>query len=237
VGTRPLPQPDTLTGVIAALPAEARTARPLARCGWRLVTSGMGSTNAQAAAKALLDSGVERLLVWGTAGALQASLQPGTLILASNVVDCEGTHYPASTAWQAQLRACVPAGIRTSSGTLVTVPQPAADLAAKTALTRQTGAVAADMETAAIARFAMANNLPFAVVRAIVDPLAQPVPQAVVQTPPGSHLALRVALRIARRPRDLPAIAALAQNMRAAQRSLAAMASQLAIVPHDEAVG
>lgn len=228
MGARTLPQPDPLTGVVAALPAEARTAQALQRIGWRVRVAGPGPDRARAAAEALLDAGVERLLVWGTAGGLQPDLRPGALVVASEVMDAEGTRFPVFGQWQQQLLASAASGVKPSTGALVSLARPVTDRRAKAALAAQTGAVAVDMETVAIARLALARGLPFALLRAIVDPLEQALPSAVSAARPGPHFALRVALRLAARPRDWPRVVALEQNMRAAKASLAAAARRLA---------
>lgn len=230
MGTRPISQSDALTGVIAALPGEARSARRLGRAGWRITLGGVGAEATRAAVEALFDDGVERLLVWGTAGGLQQALRPGALIVAGDVLDSDGGRYPVSAEWQARLLRGVPSGVPVTSGTLVTATAPLPDRQAKTALAQQTGAVAVDMETAAAARLATEHGVPFAVLRAIVDPLDQALPRVVSGARPGRHFPLKVVLGLAGRPRDLSGVVALGGNMRAATRSLAAAARGLAEV-------
>lgn len=224
MGARPLLQSDTLTGVVAALPGEARTARAFTGLNWRVTVGGVGMARARAAAQTLIASGAERLLVWGVAAALRPDLQPGALVVPGEVLDAEGERYPVSSIWQQRLLACAPASVMTHSGPLVTVGQPVVDRRAKTRLAQQSGAVAVDMEAAAIARVAAEQDLPFAVVRTIADPLQQSLPPVISRTQANRHLALGVALRLPLCPRDWPRILALGRNMQAAKRSLAGVA-------------
>src|SRR5699024_9615775 len=109
VGARSLSQPDALTGVIAALPVEARTASRLKSQGWRVVAGGVGAERARAAANQLVAHGARRLLVWGTAGALRVDLQPGAVILADRVFDGHSLYYPVTASWHKCLRLALPA--------------------------------------------------------------------------------------------------------------------------------
>lgn len=215
-------------GLIAALPAEARAARPLEHEGWQVVVAGVGRDNAANAARALVDKGVLRLLVWGVAGALQPGLAPGDVIVPGQVLDEQGNRYPVCEQWRGQMLDCV-AGINPlGNGALVTTAHPVADQQTKQTLARTTGAAAVDMEAAAVARVAQQHNVPFALVRAITDAFDQALPQAVSRARPGRHFATDVALRLAGRPKDWPGVVSLGRNMRAAKAGLAGAAAQLA---------
>lgn len=228
MGTGPVPQPEPLTGVIAALPLEARTARALAAGGWRVATSGVGQRRAHDAASWLCAQGVRRLLVWGVAGALDAQLVAGDVLVPAWVADTQGTCWHVDTAWQAQLLAAVPPAVTAVASGLVTVDAPVAEPRAKARLGRSSGAVGVDMEAAAVARCAQAHGLPFAVVRAIVDPVAQAVPPAVLQTQAGHYPTLAVARRLAAHPGEVAQVASLARHMGVARRSLTLLAQRLA---------
>lgn len=181
---------------------------------------GAGAEPARHAAETLLKEGAERLLVWGTAGALEPDLRPGALVIPDEVTDSDGGRYPLSGEWQARLRLGAPSSVGVSTGALITVAAPVPDRHAKTALAQHADAVAADMETAVVARLAYERGVPFAALRAIVDPLEQALPLVVLHAGSGRCLALEVALRLVGRPRDLPEVIALGRNMRAARRSL-----------------
>ena len=227
MGARALSQPDALTGVVAALPVEARTVRRRKRSEWRVVTCGVGGERARLAADRLVAQGVGRLLVWGTAGALRADLQPGAVILAHRVLDGHSVCYPVTAHWHTRLRTALRDTADVNVGALVTVDRPVRDYAAKTELAHKTAAIAVDMEAAAVARVAAENGLPFAAVRVIVDPLEQALPPVVLRAHAGRYMAAEVALRLLARPSDLPAVMALGRNMRVARRSLAIVARHL----------
>ncbi len=219
------------TAVIAAMRLEARTARPLIRCGCPLSVSGIGVARARAAALAALDGGARRLLVWGSAGGLVSGLSPGTLVVPRVVFDATGERFEAAPAWHAALLACAPTGIPLSGDALVTAARPLADRGEKAAFAERSGAVAVDMETAAVAAVAAVRCAPFAVVRAIADPLEFALPGVVTAAVSERFLAVEVPLRLLGRPRDISAVRRLAGFTRAAKRSLVAYARNLAAAP------
>lgn len=221
--------------LIAPMRMEAATARPLARRGCRVLVSGVGSTRARATAEAALDAGASRILVWGTAGGLVSELAPGTLLLPADVFDAEGNRFAADSEWRAGLLTAVPADVPLGEAALATAVRPLADSRAKAAFAARTGAGAVDMETAAIAAVAAAHGVPFAVARALADPLELALPSVVLAAVSERFLAPEVALRLLVRPRDLPAVHRLAGVMRVAKRSLVAFAQELAATP--EATG
>jgi adenosylhomocysteine nucleosidase len=92
----------------------------------------------------------------------------------------------------------------------------------KASLQQQTGAVAVDMESGAIARRARAHNLPFLAVRAIADPAMMDFPGAVTRSlnPRGDVRILELLSHIARRPREIPDLIRLGQAFGAAVRTL-----------------
>lgn len=207
---------------------EARTARPLRHCNARVVVSGMGAERAQATARALLDAGAGGLLVWGIAGGLEAELRPGTLLLPRRVIDAAGDAFPSEPRWREHLARHIPEGMKADDRPVVTVSHPVSGRDAKTALARQSGAVAVDLETAAVARLARERGVPFAAVRAIADPLELALPGVLRRARSGRFLALEVALRSIVRPRDWPRLAALSRATRAARLNLACLAERLA---------
>jgi len=88
-----------LTGIIAALPQEARCLPEFSRCrrnranplpvrsgDLMLMISGSGQERAYHCARILIDRGVGALVSWGCAGALSEHLQPGTLLLPEHIV-------------------------------------------------------------------------------------------------------------------------------------------------------
>lgn len=217
-----------ITGVIAPLAIEARTARPLRHTNWRVLHSGVGPQRARTAALSLFAAGADHFLVWGTAGGLVSELRPGTLIVPRSVRDEVGTHYRTDTVWRAAIRARLPPGVPCVETTLVSVNTPVIDAADKRALAYRTGAEAADMEAAAVMALAAELGVPCIVVRAIADPLELSLPHCVLHARSDQLLPLEIPLRLMLRPQDLPALRALARSFGAARRSLRAVAQCLA---------
>ena len=223
-------------GIVVALPSEAATLLPgrlprahsiEIRRGARLRICGMGPERAAAAARALIGEGADGLLSWGTAGALVSGLAPGTLLLPGAVADEAGTCVEADGAWLDGLLAAV--GEAVVHEPLVSVEEPVADPAARNRLRRVSGAIAVDMETAAVASVATVHGLPWCAVRAIADPAGSRLPLAVRRAvdPWGVPLWPRFAIELARRPADWLALVRLFGYFRAATGALARAARRL----------
>jgi adenosylhomocysteine nucleosidase len=139
-----------------------------------VVETGMGAASVGRALEwllggPLLDNVAYRpkvVLAAGFAGALRPGYLVGDVILATEVVDAEGGSWP--TTWPGEL----PAGpwqppLR--RGRLVTVPHLVSEPDAKAELGERHGAVAADMESATVARACSREGIPFGCVRVISD--------------------------------------------------------------------
>lgn len=180
------PSRDPGLGIVAALPAEART---LGRRGLRVRTvvpiapgvqccvSGAGAAAAHGAAHALLAAGAGALLSWGTAGALVEGLEPGSLLLPERVRSGD-REFGVDTGWRDALVRRL-TGHRFRGGMLLQGIQVLGDRDAKREAGRRHGAVAVDMESGALAAAAADVGVPFLAVRAIVDPVAWTLPEAV----------------------------------------------------------
>lgn len=177
-------------GLVVALPAEARSmgARRVAagactrwQHGW-VAVSGVGAHNALRAAERLLACGVTQLANWGVAGALDAGLAPGDVLIPDRVRyatdQCEGftPDRDASAVVARQLAV----GLPVHRGTLWSAARPVTDAVGKRALAARTGAIAVDMEAATIAAVAARARLPFVAVKAICDPLVREFPPRIV---------------------------------------------------------
>ncbi len=102
----------------------------------------------------------------GFAGALRERYRVGDVVLATAVLDTQGNRWPAT--WPGEL----PGGRwepPLHRGPLLTVPELVADPGAKRELGEQYGAVAADMESATVARACRREGVPFGCVRVISD--------------------------------------------------------------------
>jgi adenosylhomocysteine nucleosidase len=231
-------------GIVAALAAESRPLGapsrernepvPLAD-GTLLILSGVGTFAAAEGARRLAAAGARALLSWGMAGGLDPALAAGTLVLPTEVISPGGSVFVTSPQWRERLSAALGAHQPVCSGRLLTCQQPLASIESKAAAFRETAAVAADMESSAVAEVAAAARLPFLAVRAIVDTAWDAVPQAALMATTADTRALRIApllAALARAPGEVPALICLAGRYRRARRALTAVARSGAVVAH-----
>jgi adenosylhomocysteine nucleosidase len=228
-------------GVVAALAAEARTLGPATRRpdglsalgeGALLAVGGMGSALAAIAAAKLADAGVMRLVSFGLAGGLDPTLGAGTVVLPSAIISREGARFATSRQWREQLSAAIAAQTPLAAGELLTSAAPFDAVADKAAAFRETGAVAVDMESLAIAAVADVHGLPFIAVRVIVDTAADALPRAVAAASRTGRVSLgRLAGGLAIAPGEFFAVVRLAKRYRAAMRTLSAVARAGLLTP------
>lgn len=141
-------------------------------------------TLCSSASAAQLRQSLERLkgqdfgavISFGLAGGLDPALRPGDAIVAREII-AQGARYAVHPRLAAaMIDAVAKTGRAPVSDALVGVDQMAMDVAAKTALRKQTGAAAVDMESHIAAAFAKANRTPFAAVRVVADPATRALP-------------------------------------------------------------
>jgi adenosylhomocysteine nucleosidase len=141
VSTRPI-------GIICALPRELGGFYRAPPPGCAIIAGGVGADAADRAARSLADA--RALISTGYAGGLAAPAARGVI-----VVD---TDHPAFEAFPPAVR-----GRIADSQTMIATPDARARLAATT------GAIAVDMESAAVARVARERGIPFAAIRVVTD--------------------------------------------------------------------
>lgn len=227
-----------VTGIVAALPLEARCLAPfssakfgfqknvaLAGVGWIRV-SGMGAANAAHAAAGLLQGGAQRLISWGVAGALTPGLKAGALVLPDAVVANDGREFLTDAEWRARLMRFL-SDVTVAGGRLTESAKVSGTAADKHALYARTGAIAVDMESAALAAVAKSGGVPFIAIRAIVDEVDRPIPAAAMLAvnEQGNLNPVRLIRSIAADPRQLRDLLHLANSMRAAQATLKRVAA------------
>ncbi len=176
-------------GVISALPFEARCL-----IGGRvepdtvvrvddtllLVQCGIGRANAARAAQRLIDAGATLLLSWGIAGGLDLLVGAGTLVLPLRILATDGRALPVDPDSHADLYRHLDGRLQASTGTLVEGDRMLYRPADKLSLFEGTGAVAVDMESAAVAETACRAGIRFLAARAILDPASTSLPANVV---------------------------------------------------------
>ncbi len=153
-----------MIAVTFALPEESRDflRATRGRTDVAVIHTGMGlEASATATDTLLARSRPEWLLSGGFAGALDSRLQLGDVILAEN--------FTAPSLWER-----VPPNAH--RGKLVSRARPAELVPEKATLFRETGALAVDMETEAIAAACQRAGVPMLAIRAISDRADQPLP-------------------------------------------------------------
>ncbi len=184
-------------------------------------------------AQSLVEAGATALASWGMAGGLDPALGAGAILLPTEVLGPDGRTFNTEQGWRNRLSAAIAAHAPVCSGRLLTSPRAVGSVADKAELFRATGAVAVDMESAAIGAVAGQRRLPFIAVRVVVDSAADVLPRAVTAAADKEgHLQIgRLIGALALAPNELAPLIRLARRYRAANRSLAAIARMGSLAP------
>ena len=143
--------------------------------------SGIGYESALIAAKKLVALKVDALISWGVAGAINKSVNSGDIILANSIIN-QDNRYPISEDWLSRVSEHLrQSSDRVLSGDITSSSEICASTTDKLHLLQKTGALAVDMESAAIAETATANKLDFLVLRAISDNADTSIPEVVLK--------------------------------------------------------
>jgi adenosylhomocysteine nucleosidase len=230
-----------ITGIVVALPEELSTLtseRLEKGCVGHLaekilvICSGAGSENARTAAELLVTQGANQLISWGCAAALDLALQPGDLVLTSRCVNADGAVLNLNTYWVNHTQALLSKQLLVNTGSLAESRHVVASSHDKVLIAKTTGAIALDMETAAIARVAHKHDLPFLSVRAIADPLNMDLPKAVSHAlnAQGEIVMGKLLSFLLLHPSELPGLIKLGLHFHAAKKTLKHVAKQLNLV-------
>jgi adenosylhomocysteine nucleosidase len=208
-------QPAFLVGFAA----EARVAR---LSGWRVGIGGGTTAGAADTARRLIDAGATGIVSFGLAGGLDPALPPGTLIVPKAVA-------ADSRVWLTDPELSARLGGSTGHVCLGWHRAVACPME-KRRLCEETGAVAVDMESGAVAAVAAEAGIPFAVLRAICDPADRAVPPAalVALNAAGGLAAGRMAMSILAKPGQVGALLKLARDAATARRALRERAVDMA---------
>lgn len=230
-----------VAGVVAALTREAQTLGPVmeSKAGYEVLAdgtlravSGMGCAAAGAAARRLLEAGAEALISWGVAGALDPQLEAGAICLPREVVGPDGSRYATAAGWRDELAASIAAYRPVAAGALLTRARPVAAIADKATLHLETGAVAVDMESSAVAHAAALGHVPFVAVRVIVDTARDAIPLSVTAAgETGEVRIMKLLAGLIRFPGDIAGVMRLARRYGAATRSLRVAAARGPLLP------
>jgi adenosylhomocysteine nucleosidase len=200
--------------------------------GTLAAVSGMGCDAAAAAAQALVGAGATALVSWGLAGGLDPGLPAGTICIPCTVIH-GGAAFASDHHWRELLGAAIAARHRVVSGDVLTSAVAIDDRAGKAAAFRETGAVAVDMESGAVAAVAAAHGLPFVAVRVIVDAAGDTLPATVLaaMTSTGHVRMLPLINGLSRNPGDIPPLIRLARRYRTATRAMENLARTGVLAP------
>ena len=218
-------------GYVVALPPECRTltAEPARRGdilsldrGHRVAVAGAGAANAAAAAERLIAQGARRLVSWGCAGALTDELLPGDLIIPRELIYADGHATLLAQPWHerllGQLQPTTP--IRTEA--MTESAGIVASAAAKRRLHAESGAIATDMESGAVARTAQHHGLPCLAIRSIVDAASVTLPRAAQAAldNDGQIVVSRLLLQLVWNPAEIAPLLRLGRAFRRAMQTL-----------------
>ena len=164
------------------------------------------------------NAGIRGIISFGTAGGLTPSFLPGTIVVASSVISGD-RRYQACPDWTRKLLKSLPSARHAD---LVGVPAPILTVSDKAALRDATGAGVVDMESHLVAEAADRFGIRFAVLRVVIDPAHRPIPAIALvgMRPDGKTDAAAVIKAVGKEPAQLKALLRLAQDARAARRSL-----------------
>lgn len=213
-------------GILVAVDTEHGILRRVMRTWSGLVptiaVSGMGQPAAELAASRLAESGVRGLMSFGYAGAIRHDLRCGTVIVADEVRTEAGSVFATDPAWRRQLAAALGEHNRVKVGSLLSLKAVATSPEEKRRLAESSGAVAVDMESAAVAKVASLHGLPFIAIRAIVDEAHHCVPAAAAAAvdAEGRSRPWRIAGPLLKKPSQIGPLLQLARGASAADRSL-----------------
>ena len=237
-------------GVVTALAAEARAFHPrrepyrpgeqlsVLDDGSLLAVSGIGYRAAGAAARALAAAPVSSLMSFGVAGGLDPKLVAGSIVLPTQVISHDGTRFAACRSWRARLAAALASpqaaahALLAVNGNLLSSALAIATPAQKADAFRTSGALAVDMESAAVAEVAASRRLPFIAIRVIVDTASDALPRSVAAASQSGQVQIRRLLAgLAVAPGEVTSLIRLARRYRVAMRSLRSVAAGGAWAP------
>ena len=147
-----------------------------------LCVSGIGTASAQRAAEALLARGATALLSWGVAAALAPGVTAGQVVLPTVVIGHEGQALRVDRDWHQRVHRRISVDMTVHVGALVETLSVVTEPVRKLELGATRDAIAADMESAAVARVAERIGVPFLAVRAIADDVRMQVPGWIMES-------------------------------------------------------
>jgi adenosylhomocysteine nucleosidase len=211
--------------VLAALEEElALLRRGLDGLGLRFARMGVGPVRAAEAALAAC-KGARLVVVAGCCGGLVPGAETGMVVVPARLIRFErgqAREAPApDAAWRAAaVRAVEEAGLHGSERPLVSVAEALYTRESKRACQEATGAVAVDMETAAVAEEAGVHGVPLLAMRVVLDTASEELPNLGLSGKDGRRSPLRIAAAALTHPRALLNLGRLALRFRTVGENL-----------------
>jgi hopanoid-associated phosphorylase len=194
-----------------------------------VICSGAGVENARKAAEMLVSNGATHLISWGCAAALSPELKSGDLTLASELLDANHQRIDLKSQWHSHVQNELSKTLVTHTGALLESQEIVSLSSAKKQLHTATNAIVLDMESVAVAKVALQNNLPFLAIRAIADPVTMDLPKAVsvAVSDKGKVLMSPLLKYLLLHPSELAGLIKLGLHFHAAKKTLKQVATQL----------
>ena len=218
-------------GFVIALPQELRTlTRKRARPGEvinlsphaNIILSSMGSVNAAAAANKHIESGATLLISWGCCAGLRKDLDAGTIVIPSNIIPANGDSIIAGGTIREKLIDSISRYATIDTGPIAEAENLLRNADYKRELYHKTKAVAADMESAAIAKIANNKNIDFIAIRAIADDANTVMPSCIekAMNEDGGVNMFSFLINLLKHPSELKALIHVANGFNYAQKAL-----------------
>ena len=219
-----------LTGIVIALPDEisSLTNKKVAKgqCiflneNTLLICSGAGAKNATQASQLLIKKGAQRLISWGCAAALKSGLEPGDLVI-PNVVQTENQeHITLASPWLSYVTHLL-SDLNPLTGSLIESSVIISESSKKQAIQQNSGAIALDMESVAIAQVAQQHQCAMLVIRCIADPVTMNLPKAVSHAlnEQGDIVLSKLLWFLLTHPQELPSLIRLGLHFKSAKNKL-----------------
>ena len=168
--------------------------------------------------EAAIARGAAGIISFGIAGGLAPDLVAGDWVIGSGV-RTEQERHPVDRRWARRLLAALPGAVRAE---IAGADGPVAHASEKRRLHDQMGAVAVDMESHIAGRIASAHKIPFAICRTVIDAAHRDLPPAALVglRQDGIPDVLAVSRSVARRPKQLAALARTAMDAWIARQAL-----------------
>jgi adenosylhomocysteine nucleosidase len=218
--------------VIAALAAERECldSNPRASQRSRVVVyqSGPGAERARTVAERALTCGAAGLVAWGFSGALARRLRAGAVLVPARIVVPGRQSIAVDAPWRDAVVSGIGKAFAASSDDLLTAAAVLKTAQQKERAGSESGAIAVDMESAAIVQAARDAAVPCVVVRVIIDTLGDTLPARAEQwIDAAGNRHLRPAIAAALDPFEWRRLLTLARRYHAARHSLRSLAQRL----------